>query len=57
MYMYMCLIFCVRYVIILQEDLQPLHCAASNSQLEIIQLLVEVYNVPPNTAGTVPLGY
>ena len=38
---------------LLQSDLQPLHYAALTGQLEIIQLLIEVYKVPADTTATV----
>ena len=36
-----------------QEDLQPLHYAAIASQVEMVQLLVDVYGVSPNTTASV----
>ena len=36
-----------------QEDLQPLHYAAIASQVEMIQLLVDVYGVSPNATASV----
>ena len=36
---------------VLQTDMQSLHYAALTCQLEIIQLLVEVYKVPADVVG------